>query len=214
MEEAADALCCSILENTQALVQIHLMEAWSEPEWSDWAGQSDYRTESMRSGRGFWVTPFSLFRYAIPHCAQSDFAIYLDADMICVGDIAELWEYRTEGRWVTAENQDGDCVSVIDCRIGDRGCYPSFDDLRAGKYNKHQLRGKVRKFFKPAIPAAWNCHDYYDGRSQLVHYTSIKTQPWMPWPEVVNYEPHPDAPAVALWHEWADRAIQWQLKSA
>lgn len=216
MELACNTLICSIASNTEdpSLITIHLMDAWGpDPEWCDWANQCNH-FNPLLTGKGFWVTPFSLFRYAVPHAQVEGFAVYLDADMIMLGDIQELYLHREQGKWVCAENQDGDCVSIIDVdAVLANKAYPSFDELRGGVYTKRDLRRIVKKHLDPTIPDTWNMHDRYRPYSNLVHYTSINTQPWHPWPDVVDYQPHPNAAAVSLWEEWSERSKSWQLKS-
>ena len=42
-----------------------------------------------------WATPFSAFRWAIPHvCNYEGKAIYMDVDMIARDDIANLWKQK------------------------------------------------------------------------------------------------------------------------
>ena len=217
MELAADTLVCSILSNTPdpSLVKIHLMEAWGpDAEWRHWHGQCNHFDPDL-TGKGFWVTPFSLFRYAIPYVQPEGFAVYLDADMIMLGDIQRMYQFRLEGKWVCAANQDGDCVSIMDVKpFQDDDHYPPFDKLRGGVATKSDLRRLTAKYLVPNIPPTWNMHDdFQPGQSQLVHFTSINTQPWHPWPDVVDYQPHPSAAAVALWEEWSERSKTWQLKN-
>lgn len=200
MERMADVLERSILAHTDpSRVEVRHMEAWASPLWSNWHSQPDPR--QGQGGRGYWVTPFSLFRYAIPEvCGFEGFVVYLDADMIVTGDILELYEYRERGWWVTAVN--GDCVSVIDCAAmkGD----PSWPTIgRLKRLHKDQARKIASGYFSPSIPAEWNSQDrYVEGETKLLHFTGIATQPWRPWPDLINYEPHPDEAALALWREW------------
>ena len=220
MEEACDVLCTSIMENTKSpdRIQISIMDAWGEQkEWRWWHGQPDPRDDEMW-GKGYWVTPFTLFRYAIPHvCDFEGYAIYLDADMIVLGDICQLYEFREAGKWVIAANPNGDCVSVIDCScVANDGQWPPFDKLKGGHANKHDMRRLVSPYLMPKIPETWNSCDLYEpNRSQLVHFTGIVTQPMKPWPDKVKYEEHPDPAAVALWEEWKARAAEyeWQTSS-
>jgi hypothetical protein len=220
MEEACDALVCSIYENTaepEHRIQIHLMEAWAkdQPEWRWWHAQPDPRDPDML-GKGYWVTPFSMFRYAIPFVQTEGFAIYLDCDQIVLGDIARLYDYREEGKWAVAANQDGDCVMVMDCAATQNdGNYPPFDQLKGGVADKRDMRKLVAKYMLPKIPEGWNRHsrDYEPGNAQLVHYTEINMQPWQPFPHV-EYEPHSNPHAVALWKEWTAKAEAWQMSES
>lgn len=218
MEPCCDALVCSIMENASEPdnVVIHLMEAWGEePEWRWWHGQPDH-TDPDKTGKGYWVTPFSLFRYAIPYVQEEGFAVYLDADMIMLGDIKQLYSYRTPGKWTIAANQDGDCVSIIDCKFfREMDTYPPFDQLKGGVADKQQMRRLVGPHQVPKIPDTWNRHDdFVDGQTMLTHYTAINMQPWHPWPDVVDYQPHTSQAAVDLFTEWHERSKEWQLKSA
>lgn len=223
MEAACDVLCSSIIanasKNTLKRLKIHLMEAWGEQrEWRWWHGQCDPNDPEMW-GKGYWVTPFSLFRYAIPHVQNFEgYAVYLDADMIVLGDIGQLWEYREPGKWAIAANTNGDCVAVIDCScVKDDPHWPPFDKLKGGQADKHDMRRLAGKYFIPKIPATWNSCDLYEpGRTQLLHFTGIKTQPMRPWPDLIEYEEHPDPAAVAVWEDWLKKAdeFQWQTSLA
>ena len=49
-------------------------------------------------------TGFSTHRYMIPElCNWEGYAIFLDVDMLVLGDLAELMEYRVEGKWAICE---------------------------------------------------------------------------------------------------------------
>lgn len=151
----------SILDNTDADVEIiHLY-----PE--------------IESG----CTGFSDVRYTIRK------GIYLDVDMIVLGDIAELWSYHREGYFVCM--QDGQTeVSVIDCI---HHCI-----------NKHE-QYKLPKL--PIIPLEWNTVDgWYDENrkavyrqgvpenTKLFHFTALESQPW--------FFDHPNKEAVKLYERY------------
>lgn len=216
-EAVTNALICSIHENCSEpdRLDIRLMQAWDSPEWSDWQGQPTL--ETYGKVKGGWVTMFTLFRYAIPRmCNFEGHAIFLDCDMLMLGDACELWDYRKEDKWVSAVGDgggSGDCVTVMDC-----SAYKfELEDLKSGKLgNKRQIRMRIQnKLIAGGIPAVWNMTDRYDpNTTKLIHYTSMKTQPWHPLPEAINYEEHADPKAVALYHYWVERSIEWQLQPA
>ena len=145
----------SILENTSAQVDIvHLYPIVEEG-----------------------CTGFSNVRYQIKH------GIYLDCDMIVMGDIAELWAYRKEGKYVCI--QDGSTeVAVIDCE-------------------SHSCRHKRELEKLPRscdIPMEWNVEDIktkgdVPRGTKLVHYTKLETQPWI-------HGPHPNPYLDALWRQY------------
>ena len=122
-------------------------------------------------------TGFSNVRFTI------SYGIYLDIDMIVLGDIAELWAYREEGKFVCM--QDGSTeVAVIDC--------------------KHDCKDKLHTHLLPMvrkIPDKWNIEDYkyfpdnpLPESMDLFHFTSLDHQPWL-------YE-HPHSEANELYKKW------------
>lgn len=127
-------------------------------------------------------TGFSNVRYTIRK------GIYLDIDMIVLGDIAELWEYRKAGKFVCMAD-GSDEVAVIDCG--------------------HNCRNKRERHKLPIsrdIPTWWNVTDAYwhngevkyhegipDG-TKLFHFTALPTQPWF-------YE-HPNKEAIKLYERY------------
>ena len=80
----------SIHKHTQQPVEIVWMQL-SHDENSVWfsepAKKIGWRTEK-------WATPFSGFRWAIPeYCGFEGRAIYMDADVVVLCDLAELWQH-------------------------------------------------------------------------------------------------------------------------
>ena len=143
----------SILENTNADVEItHLY-----PE-----------TESGCTG-------FSNVRYNIR------LGIYLDVDMVVLGDIADLWNYRRSGKYVCMEDGSTE-VAVIDC-----------------EHDCHNKQQQSRLPKECIIPPEWNCEDHkIDGipeGAKLIHYTDLSRQPWI-------HGPHPDPTLDALWRQY------------
>ena len=121
-------------------------------------------------------TGFSNVRYTIRY------GIYLDCDMIVLGDIAELWGYRQSDRFVCMEDGSTE-VAVIDCR--------------------HFCTNKREQYLLPkvcAIPPEWNVEDHKLGDrepvgAKLIHYTDLNKQPWV-------HGPHPNTHIEALWHQY------------
>jgi hypothetical protein len=122
-------------------------------------------------------TGFSNVRFHIRH------GIYLDPDMIVLGDIAELWAYRKKGKFVCIEDKSTE-VAVIDCEHSCR--------------DKTQLK---KLPMEPIIPTEWNVEDYryfpnkpLPKNIKLFHFTSLPHQPW--------FHEHPHEDAKALYHEY------------
>lgn len=112
-------------------------------------------------------TGFTNARYTIKK------GIYLDADMIVLGDIAELWTHRQEGKFVCMENGSTE-VSVIDC-----------NHLCKDKHHEHLLP-KIC-----TIPNTWNVEDDVIDGMKLLHFTNLNTQPW--------FTKHPNPLATAIY---------------
>lgn len=137
-------------------------------------------------------TGFTNLRYAVPHLNNyCGFAVYLDVDMILMGDIAELYEYREAGKWVTLAD-GSDEVSIISC--GTHPHMPKVGDIH--RYHKSELKEMVRQSAK--IPLCWNVEDRVEAGMKLLHFTDLKTQPWR--------TRHPNEEAESIWLENLSRA--------
>jgi hypothetical protein len=95
-----------------AITWMRLSRDPASPFFSDGRG-AGWRTER-------WATPFSGLRWAVPSlCGHTGRAIYMDADVLALGDIAELWRAPVEtphvvlGRRFSGEIRL--CVSLWDC---------------------------------------------------------------------------------------------------
>ncbi|MCH6043866.1 glycosyl transferase, partial [Salmonella enterica] len=67
-----------------------------------------------------WSTPFSAFRWAVPAAAGfQGRALYMDADMLVLCDLAEIWDLPLDDGAIVAGRRDGDgwrsCVALWDC---------------------------------------------------------------------------------------------------
>ena len=137
------------------------------------------------------VTEFSLYRFLIPQiCNFEGKAIFTDSDMVCLGDIGELFDTPMNGCDILAKKDAykgkgwGLSVMVIDCararfdleevvREMDAGLYDytDFTNFRAKYLERHPL--KIGE-----IDPKWNVFDYCDPTTKLIHYTNLYTQPW------------------------------------
>ena len=118
-------------------------------------------------------TGFTNVRYAVPELCRDrglDWGVYLDVDMMVVGDILELEQYYRPGYW--SQLRDGSsevAVACSTCRFPGKGSI----HLR----HKSMLGNWVD--MTNVIPLVWNCEDYYiPGESKIVHYTALAYQPW------------------------------------
>lgn len=153
-------------------------------------------------------TGFSFNRFLIPKLAGYEGkALYIDADMLVFDDIAGLWNTPLDGKsvlcstqneipkgWEGGANNDhgagrywtpGRQMSVMLMDCGKLNW--EIDEIIAGldrdEYSYKQLMAEFcildEDQIADAIPNEWNCLEWYEeGRSQLVHFTVVPTQPW------------------------------------
>ena len=134
-------------------------------------------------------TGFTNVRFAVPEIAKGmgyEFAVYLDVDMLILGDISELYDYRQPGHWVGLADGSNE-VSVIDTSLQ----FPAKETLH--RYKKHQLNSHV----VPDIPLSWNCEDKVGDGMKLLHFTDLSAQPW--------FYKHPNKEAVAIYESYLGR---------
>lgn len=202
---AEKALERSIRANTESEVEIAWMrsgdEGWGE-EWNRGKPLAEYRP---KSGHG-WGTFFSNFRLAIPElCGYEGKGIYLDSDMLVLGDIRELWELPLHGKGAVCNQRALLDVLLIDCsHEAWRKAVPYEEMKKAGRALGYWRR-KLMKHgaLSTTLPDVWDCRDQVPRGCKLAHFTRMPTQPWKPWPEAMSYSTHPDARMLALWEKWS-----------
>ncbi len=146
--------------------------------------------------RGFWLTGFTNYRFAIPaFCAYKGRAIYNDADQIYLQDPAVLFDHEMGDAGFLSINDRDTSVMLIDC------------ERMAQVWNEIDVRDKSRKQLEALARAqnlwgdldnGWNARDkeYDPAQSKLVHFTTLHTQPWRPFPEQLVYFANP---TKSLW---------------
>jgi hypothetical protein len=154
-----------------------------------------------------WGTDFSAFRCAIPEAAGFEGVhIYLDADMLVLGDIAELLDLPRSGPWLCLSNARTD-VSVIDCSaFRDQEWWPALADMKpSGRHLPHYRQILIQHgMIDQSLPGCWNtCDDRWRPvqGAKLLHYTVVPTQPWHPY-RTVRYMPHINQEWVAIWSQY------------
>jgi mitochondrial fission protein ELM1 len=159
-----------------------------------------YEIHLMKDIAGFdrrlWLTGFTNYRFAIPHWAgKSGRAIYNDVDQVYLSDPAELFDTEMDGHGFLSITARDTSVMLIDCEK-----MASVWDLEEAKHGRRKpIEEKARHMWGPLDPA-WNARDeeYVAGHSKCLHYTTIHSQPWQPFPEVYVYLPNP------VGHVWYD----------
>ena len=153
-------------------------------------------------------TPFSFQRFLIPElCDFSGKAIYLDADMQVFRDIGGIWNMDFADWDVQAvqEAQKGRrgqfSVMLLDCKALGWNIDHIVADMDAGKLDYAALMYdmQVARKIGRDIPPEWNSLERYEtGKTCLLHYTDMDTQPWI---STVN-------PLGNLWIACLRRALQ------
>lgn len=160
------------------------------------------------------ATEFGLYRFLIPElCDFSGRAIWLDSDMVCLSDIAELWDAPLDGCDFLAKPKAYDddlgegwglSVMLIDCsrcRFDLKRIFADIDQQRFEVKDFTQMTAKFRSLHDyriGAIPAGWNDFDFANDNTRLIHYTNLRTQPWK----------FPGHPFGDLWYRYFYEAIE------
>lgn len=136
-------------------------------------------------------TSFSFQRFLIPEACQfQGKGIYVDSDQVVLADIGGLWDTPfPEGAQVLTTGGWQSAVMLIDCaaarwEINDLckrldGAPPY---TKAIPYNKlSSLKFMKESQVVGALDPRWNCMDELpkNGDPFLVHYTAMRTQPWL-----------------------------------
>ena len=132
-----------------------------------------------------WATPFSGFRWAIPHVADQlgyEQAIYMDSDMIINTDLAELWNLPWEDEAVIMGKGGWRfCVAKWNVKRALQ-ILPPIETLKADPYSHQKLCQAFPQYpqLQQIFDRRWN---NFDGENdpiediKIMHYTDMSTQP-------------------------------------
>ncbi len=161
-----------------------------------------------------WGTGFSLFRWAVPElCHFKGKAIYMDVDMLVLGDIEELWEKSVPEDKALYSIPDNSSLMLMDCAK-----FKTLDYLKPLKTLKKENEGYMSIIMKglhkdkliTPLDKAWNCFDgdgYMNGHTKLIHYTGLNTQPWAPMPHLFDQKRHKNLLVYSKWFEYYQEAV-------
>ena len=192
----------SILKRTQNPIKFCLME-----------GESWTKISSRKLGVG---TGFSLARWKIPEQLNyTGFAIYLDADQLCFGDIKDLWNMNIDkepssiyctyqgDKWF--KNAPNTSVMLIDCEKAKKDWWPisrveSYLETDCSKRTKYAQIMHALNISPPPtkIPVVWNQLNEFKENGGILHFTIEPRQPW--------YDPR--HPFKYLWAQELSSAIK------
>jgi len=178
-------------------VQFHWMRA-GDPDWP--VSEYGIPDGSWKLGRPVdlawpkqgWGTPFSGFRFAVPEMmAFTGRAVYFDADMLVLGDVAELLRFPMTTGYTACHSKRTD-VSVIDCEwFRGKSWWPSVRQMKPSGWRVFEYLKLLlpRHGIADTLPWCWNDCDgemygKYPSSVKLVHYTGVPDQPYRPYPSV------------------------------
>lgn len=171
----------SIRKNTQYLVEITWMQLSHDinsPWYSDQETGNGWSTEK-------WATPFSGFRWAIPElCNFTGRAIYMDADVVVLCDIAELWSHPMNNDAIVIAKGGKStarlCTCVWDCEKA-KQYLPPLDEIRTNPESHKNLMRLIKD--KPQLVEPYqDSYNNIDGEDlaieqiKVLHYSDMGTQ--------------------------------------
>ena len=171
----------SIHKHTNAPVEIIWMQLSRDPD--------SYWYSNPKTGEGWnttkWATPFSGFRWAIPeYCDYSGRAIYMDADVVILSDLAELWHHPIENQAIVAAKTKADmtrlCTCVWDCSSA-KNVIPSIEQLKKDPNSHQKMMDLIKKNPQLVEPyqGSYNCVDGEDLAIEdikILHYSDMSMQ--------------------------------------
>jgi len=171
----------SIHKHTSVPVEIVWMQLSRDPN-SYWYSNPE-ACEGWNTTK--WDTPFSGFRWAIPeYCQHSGRAIYMDADVIILDDLAKLWHHPIEGQSVVAAKTNADmtrlCTCVWDCKAAKNIVLPIKKLRKDPKSHKEMMA--VFKDNNQLIEPYQDSYNCIDGENlalediRILHYSDMGTQ--------------------------------------
>jgi len=161
----------------------------------------------MRDLAGFdrrrWLTGFTNYRFAIPALTGGvGRAIYNDVDQIYLTDPAQLFDLDMDGHGFLSIRPTDTSVMLIDCARMASVWTPEL--VRSER--RKRIEERSAGLWGPLDPK-WNARDeeHVPGATGVLHFTTIHTQPWQPFPERFVYQPNP---VGDVWHELERSANQ------
>ena len=154
-----------------------------------------------------WHTPFSGFRWAIPHmCNFEGRAVYMDIDQICLQDMTELFNEpigKDEAFKVKMYGGRYEYSVILFDNAKCKDVLPSLSELKAMPDIMQTLPQILKlKRVIGLINPKWNVldgEDYSIDQMGILHYTRMASQPWQPkWFQGV-VAPHQRPELCELW---------------
>lgn len=153
-----------------------------------------------------WTTGFTNFRFAIPAYQEGrGRAIYNDEDQIYLTDPGELFDLDLGDAAHLSISDTESSVMLIDCERMSKVW--TLEDAQH-RWKRALLRKASKETgLRGDLDPGWNARDeeFQPGKSHLLHYTTLHTQPWRPFPERFVYQ---KGSHTEIWHEFEREAIE------
>ncbi len=153
-----------------------------------------------------WTTGFTNFRFAIPaYQGGQGRAIYNDEDQIYLTDPGELFDLDIGSVGHLSISDTESSVMLIDCERMSRVW--TLDDAQH-RWKRALLRRAGKETgLRGDLDPGWNARDeeFVPDESHLLHYTTLHTQPWRPFPERFVYQ---EGAHTEIWHALEREAIE------
>ena len=198
--ECSDILAYSLRKQSSIPLEIHCLKR----DELDFARQAD----PLQS------TEFTYTRFLVPHlCDYRGKAVFMDCDMVCLGDIKDLYELDMTNYALRVVKHDYRPTATTKMDGQKQTVYPRKNWSSLMLMNCAKLRLWTKEVVETQtgaylhrfqdipdeqigdLPKTWNTLDWMDENTKLIHYTS--GGPW--------FERCKDHPYGAAWLAWRDR---------
>ncbi|KAA8733190.1 glycosyl transferase [Acinetobacter qingfengensis] len=171
----------SIHKHTQHPIEIVWMQLSHDPQSPWYSNQKQHQGWHTEK----WATPFSGFRWAIPeYCNFKGRAIYMDADVLILCDIAELWTHPIQNEAIVIakghKNSARLCTCVWDCEKAQK-YLPPLVQLQADPDGHKKMMQRLKE--KPDLVQPYqDSYNNIDGEGleidqiKILHYSDMGTQ--------------------------------------
>jgi hypothetical protein len=169
------------------------------------------------------ATEFTYTRFLVPYlCGFAGRALFMDSDMLCLGDLSELFRLSLDPYWIRVVKHDHCPLDGVKMDGRAQRSYPRknwsslmlMDCEKLTAWSFENVLGKSGAWlhrFEPIpderlgeLPPEWNVLDRYDDHTKMIHYTV--GGPWLP-----NYRNHPYG---GIWFQYRGEAIRGGVVAA
>ena len=194
---AYDVLKYSLEKHASEPIEVIAIDAEKIPEWN-------------RAQDPLQSTPFTYTRFLVPWlCKYEGTALFMDSDMLALGDISELFHLPMDGLALRVRQHEYNPSETVKMGGKVQTQYPRknwsslmlMNNAELGAWTMEAVEtqsGAWLHRFEPIpdekigdISEEWNVLDHMTGPTKLLHYTS--GGPWLPGCE--------DADHADIWHE-------------